>query len=141
MTVDNVLAELYLDGTHISLPSSLRSNWVTTKSVPFNPNTRVIAVHGVNQGNVAGILASSTGGSVLTSCWWLCTPSTPAAGWMNPGFDASSWSPAVAIQQNGPNTYWGTQGFVNRSAYWIWTNYPTDNLASVKTDAYCRFEL
>ena len=131
--------ELYLNGVNVTVPNF--DNWPVVKSVPIPSSTQVIAVKGTDYGVVAGILASSSDGRILTSSNWKCTYNTPPSTWTAVGYDDSLWPAAVESYQNVNAPDWGTLSGISPSAWWIWTGPRDSNGAGFHSIAYCRYTL
>jgi hypothetical protein len=94
ITVDNVLEELYIDGTRISnsaLPNRL--NWPAVDVLTISKATQVVAVYGSDYGVVAGILASAADDLLVTDDSWKCvdagnvpSTTTPSLAWYMPDY-------------------------------------------------------
>ena len=135
ITVDNDM-ELYLDGNRAFVPNS--GSWPTVKSVPIPANTRVIAVKGVDYGVVAGILASTVDGRIITNQGWKCTANTPPASWATAEFDDRAWPAAVVSYRNQNAPIWGTLPGISQHAWWIWTGQRSSTRPGFRPVAYCR---
>lgn len=126
--------ELYIEGVKINcLPNS--GDWQKADAVTLPCAARVIAVKGVDYGVIAGILASTDDGSILTDSSWKCT-NQHYAGWETVGFDDSDWPAAhqVAIHQTLP---WKLVPGIRTNAFWIWTRHYVNGDWTV----YCRKDL
>jgi hypothetical protein len=83
-TVDNA-GNLYLDGTHVSSVSS----WTSNHHFTWHTSNKVIAIHGVDHGEPAGLIVR--GNSMINSgTHWKCVTACPG-GWETTSFDESSW--------------------------------------------------
>ena len=133
ITVDNSM-ELYIEGVKINcLPN--HNNWQLADAVTLPCAARVIAVKGVDYGVIAGILASTDDGSLLTDSSWKCT-NQHFSGWETVEFDDSQWPAAhqVAIHETLP---WKIVPGIRTNAYWIWTR----NYVNGDWTVYCRKDL
>jgi len=130
ITVDNTM-RLYIDGTEkTGLVNA--NDWTKADTVDLPWTARVIAVQGTDVGAVAGILASTDDGSILTDSSWKCT-NVYYEGWQLVDFDDSCWPSAhvIALHQTSP---WTLVEGIKTNAYWIWTpKYTGGDLV-----VYCR---
>ena len=132
ITVDNDY-NLYFDGVEqTDVPD--HDDWHNTDSLDLSRYTRVIALRGNNTLGVAGILASTPDGFILTNSTWKCS-NTWYAQWNDVVFNDSSWQPAVEIGLNG-SPPWFQISSVHANASWIWNNQGFTDLI-----IYCRLNL
>jgi hypothetical protein len=69
---------------------------------------------------VAGFLASTSDGLLLTDSSWKCTSQPQTAGWADPNFNDNSWPAAVMVSPNRSPDVHGIIAEINSNAYWIW---------------------
>ena len=122
--VDNY-GTLYQGGN--SIPYS-NTYWYAMQQV-MSSNACLLAIHGTNTGGPAGILASTTTGTITDSSW-KCS-SVSETNWTDDNFDDSHWSYAVA---QGQNEHYGGLLLVtgvDPNAQWIWVSPYSNN-------AFCR---
>jgi hypothetical protein len=141
MTADNSYM-LYVNGQLIGDHSTYDVwDWKSAETygdIQLQPGNNVIAIKGINQSSVAGILADITlsdGYHIGTGSAWKVS-NTETSGWQNVGFDDSSWSSATEQYAYGGGV-WGTMvsGMpTNTPGYWIWSS-----TTSAPQDAYVRF--
>ena len=139
VTADNDY-KLYFDGVEQTNLTN-HATWEITDSVILPRNTSLIVIQGINGegipagcGNAAGIIASSTDGSILTDSRWKCS-ATLFDSWTSVGFDDSNWSSAGPIGPNGIAP-WNARPNINASAFWIWNAKPY-----IGAKTYCRLNI
>ena len=96
-------------------------DWTVTSVVSME-NACVLAVKAVDHrddGNHAGILASTSNG-VESDASWKCS-SEELPGWHLATFDDSAWSYADVIGQHGDEP-WGRINPIDAQAKWIWAS-------------------
>ena len=125
--------QLYFDGVEqTNLPN--QNDWQKTDTVDLPWGTRVIAVAGTNNYGQAGILASSSDGSILTDASWKCSKILEDD-WMEETFNDCGWPAATEISRNEIGA-WGNYSDINSAAMWIWHSV-TEDLNTI----YCRVNL
>ena len=127
ITVDNVMAELWINGSRVEVPEETANDWTKMSSVgfPVREGRNVIAVKAVDQGVIAGLLADiEVGARTLVSdgSWkWALKEQD---GWNGLEFDDSTWGDAHLYGQY-PLGVWGTRvhglGADDTDANWIWS--------------------
>lgn len=135
VTCDNALTKVFIDGVEETTavdPVAL-GDW--TKSSTFSMTggvSHVIAFECEDRGGMAGLLASTSDGALMTDdVDWKCSQ-TFEAGWEAPSFDTTNWSAASIFGVNGDRP-WGVRPGIDLNAQWIWTSDNNqDNLV------YCR---
>ena len=102
----------------------------------YGDNSNVYAIHGIDTGGPAAILATVTncGSSRSTGLAWKCTADDPGAdsGWNDKGYDDSAWPLAAVGGINGVSP-WGVRPDIDMTAHWIWAK---DLLAT--DEVWCR---
>jgi len=96
----------------------------------------VYAIHGIDTGGPAAIIASITncGDTTITSPAWRCTSNDPGddSGWADKGFDDTAWPIATQGGLNGAPP-WGVRPGIEMGAHWIWA----ENLLGTD-EVWCR---
>jgi hypothetical protein len=127
ITVDNVMAELWINGSRVDVPEFTAHDWTKMSSVsfPVRPGRNVIAVKAVDQGVIAGLLADIDLGvqTLISDSAWTWALSEQD-GWHTVEFDDGAWRSARVYGQY-PLGVWGDRihgvGGDDTDAVWIWS--------------------
>jgi len=128
ITVDNVLATLYINGEEIELDLAAAGNWEVANIVQFEMirGINVIALHCTDAGVIAGLLADITYGDAVrnTDDTWKYILKDDA-GYEDIDFDDSDWANAVIYHQY-PTGIWAQRvpamNDPMSEAFWIWSD-------------------
>jgi hypothetical protein len=127
VTVDNIY-ELYVDG----ILQGTNNDWIAAEvfNLKLAPGKHVIAIHALDAGSVAGILAELRVGStrIGTNSAWRVSRTGPKD-WQTLTFNDSLWAPATDYGAYGTGPWsWTTVANMpgDTPAHWIWSS---DNLA------------
>jgi alpha-L-rhamnosidase len=108
---------LYVNGKFIGQSNGQANAWYEAQeedvTADLHSGENTIAVAATNDGGPGSWIgtlgleyADGTTSNVVTNAGWLSSTTDPA-GWQNPGFDDSSWVPAMDVDSYG-NGPWGT---------------------------------
>ena len=90
---------------------------------------------------VAGLLASTACGRVLTGTNWKCTSEVVAQDWMLPEYNDKTWPAAVAAAPHSTSDIHKVLDGISEKAFWIWTiNHGYGN-TKIDATVYCRVTL
>lgn len=89
---------------------------------------------------VAGLLASTSDGRLLTNSLWKCTTQPTATNWMSPTYNDSMWPAAVVAAPHSSSDIHRVIAGISTNASWIWT-VNNGYGRGIDTSVYCRFTL
>src|SRR6218665_2465120 len=108
---------LYIDGEHYF---DLPDNGEPIGDISLDDNIQIIAVQASsNLGIVAGIVVSTSDGSIVTDITWKCT-SVVEIGWTAIDYNDAAWPYAVPVDEADLKMYGEDKKCSSRAKY-IWT--------------------
>jgi len=124
--------ELFVNGAARVLTNG--GNWAVIDQVPIAAGDRLIAFHAQGNAWCSGVIASTTGGQLVTGYTFRCTENF-YANWNQLGYDDIGWRFSYVVGDNAAGSpvcpKWQLIPQIHATSSWIWTANQTDEIGGI----------